>query len=353
MVVDYLVIGQGLCGTFLSYYLKKAGKKVIVIDKNNPFTASKVASGVINPVTGRRIVKTWRIEELLPFALQAYSEIGEELGQKLIKECSVLDFHPSPQMKETFEKRLTEEREYLHKADSSDWSTFFNFHFGVGAVSPCFLSDINLLLKLWREKLQSGNNLIDEEFSVDDCVVNNDFVIYKNITANKIIYCEGAEGVNNLFFKNLPYATNKGEALIARIQHLPSTHIYKQGISVVPCKEDLFWIGSSYEWNFADTQPTTTFRAKIIEQLKYWLKIPFEIVDHIASVRPANMERRPFVGIHPKFPSVAILNGMGTKGCSLAPFFAKQLTDFLIKGKDIYPDANVNRFEKILSRKIN
>jgi hypothetical protein len=41
---------------------------VIVIDESNPFTATKAASGVINPVTGRRIVRTWRIEELLPFA---------------------------------------------------------------------------------------------------------------------------------------------------------------------------------------------------------------------------------------------------------------------------------------------
>ncbi len=90
----------------------------------------------------------------------------------------------------------------------------------------------------------------------------------------------------------------------------------------------------------------------MIAQLKYWLKIPFEIADHLASVRPANMERRPFVGLHPKYSSVAILNGMGTKGCSLAPFFARQLTDNLTEGKPIYADADVKRFEKILAREM-
>src|SRR5215210_7633736 len=113
MTIDYLIIGQGLCGTFLSYYLLKAGKSVIVIDENKPCTASKVASGVINPVTGRRIVRTWRIEELLPFALVAYKELGNELGINVVKQCSVLDFHPSLQMSEAFEKRLTEEPEFL------------------------------------------------------------------------------------------------------------------------------------------------------------------------------------------------------------------------------------------------
>src|SRR5215210_2108200 len=110
MTIDYLIIGQGLCGTFLSYYLLKAGKEVIVIDKNEPFTASKVASGVINPVTGRRIVRTWRIEELLPFAVNAYTELGNEFGESLVKQHSVLDFHPTLQMKEAFEKRLSEEQ---------------------------------------------------------------------------------------------------------------------------------------------------------------------------------------------------------------------------------------------------
>src|SRR3954454_6220521 len=116
MTVDYLIVGQGLCGTFLSYYLSKAGKKVIVIDESNAFTASKVASGIINPVTGRRIVRTWRIEELLPFALKTYKELENEFNKSLVKECSLLDFHPNFQMKEAFEKRLSEEQEFLHKA---------------------------------------------------------------------------------------------------------------------------------------------------------------------------------------------------------------------------------------------
>ncbi len=353
MNVDYLVIGQGLSGTFLSYYLLKAGKKVKVIDKNNPFTASKVASGVINPVTGRRIVRTWRIEELLPFALDAYTQLENEFGKRLIKKCSVLDFHASLQMKEAFEKRMAEEQDYLHKPATADWRFFFNYHFDIGEVSPCLLADINLLLECWREKLQSDNNLIDEEFSWDNCFVNDVFVTYKNITAKKIICCDGVAGIDSPFFKNLPYAANKGEAIIAKIPGLQRNYIYKQGISIVPWKENLFWIGSSYEWNFTDVKPTAVYKEKVANQLKYWLKVPFEIVDRIASVRPANVERRPFVGLHPKFLAVGILNGLGTKGCSLAPFFARQLTDYLLQGTPIYADADVKRFEKILARKMN
>lgn len=353
MTIDYLIIGQGLCGTFLSYYLRKAGKKVMVIDRNQPFTSSKLASGIINPVTGRRIVRTWRIEELFPFAINAYAELGNELEKSLAEQYSVLDFHSGEQMKEAFEKRLSEEQEYLHKPSSLEWKKFFNYHFDVGEIRPCLLVDIRGLLTGWREKLTLYGNLVDEEFCVDECLIESDHIIYKNIAANKVIFCDGVAGIDNTYFKNLPYAPNKGEVVIAKIPDLLPNYIYKQGISIVPWKDDLFWIGSSYDWNFTNIQPTPAYKEKVTAQLKYWLKIPFEPVEHFASVRPANMERRPFVGLHPKYAAVGILNGMGTKGCSLAPFFAKQLTDFLSEGKPIYADADVKRFEKILARKIN
>lgn len=349
--VDYLIIGQGLCGTFLSHYLMEAGKSVAIIDDNKPFTASKVASGIINPVTGRRIVKTWMIEELLPFALQAYTALGKHFGSKLVKECSLLDFHPSRQMKEAFEQVLIEDPQFLHSIEESAYKKSFNFHFGVGEIYPCLLIDIRSLLSKARLKLK--NNLIEEPFVEEHLVVKDNYITYKSTKAVAIIFCDGVNGINNSFFKNLPYSSNKGEAIIARIPALETNKIYKQGLSIVPWQDDLFWIGSSYEWSFKDVLPTAVFKEKVISFLNFFLKTPFEIVDHLAAVRPANMERRPFVGLHPKFANVGILNGMGTKGCSLAPFFSKQLADHLVEKKPIYPEADVKRFEKILNRKMN
>jgi hypothetical protein len=324
-----------------------------VIDESNPFTASKVASGVINPVTGRRIVRTWRIEELLAFAQEAYTALGKVLDVELVKECSVLDFHPSLQMKEAFEKRLKEEPEFLHHPSSSNWSNIFNYNYGIGEVAPCLLIDLNTLLEKWRQKLSDNNSIRNEKFEINQCEVSDDKIIYKGITANKIIFCDGVNGISNPYFKNLPYSPNKGEAIIAEISGLSSQYIYKQGLSIVPWQDNLFWIGSTYEWNYADTKPTPAFKEKVTNHLNFWLKLPYQIVDHIAGVRPANMERRPFVGLHPRFASVGVLNGMGTKGCSLAPFFAKQLADHLVDGKKIYADADVKRFEKSLAREMN
>jgi glycine/D-amino acid oxidase-like deaminating enzyme len=126
--------------------------------------------------------------------------------------------------------------------------------------------------------------------------------------------------------------------------------VVKKGISLVPWEGNLYWAGSSYEWSFEHAQPTELFRLRTESALREWLKLPFHTVDHLAAVRPATLERRPFVGFHPVHPVIGILNGMGTKGCSLAPYFAHKLVQYVLTGAPIQADADVRRFTKILSR---
>src|SRR5581483_3159167 len=125
---------------------------------------------------------------------------------------------------------------------------------------------------------------------------------------------------------------------------LPRNRIFKQGISVVPWHDGQFWVGSSYEWEFSEPGPTQAYREQATASLDRWLRLPYTVTAHLASDRPANLERRPFVGLHPLFPAVGILNGMGAKGCSLAPYFAHQFAQHLVHQTIIDPAADVTRF---------
>lgn len=340
---EIIIVGQGICGTFLSYQLLQAGKKILVYDEPQPFSASKVASGIINPVTGRRIVRTWMIEEVMPIAVEAYQAMGQLINKSIISQCNILDFHPTAQMQQAFNERLPQEKEYLRLPENEkQWRQYFNYPFGIGEINPCWLVDLHSLLNGWRNKLKAEHILVEEKYDAS--------VISKSQHQPLIIYCDGVAGATNPYFNKLPYALNKGEVILAAIEHLPSSNIYKQGINIVPWKDNIFWIGSSFEWNFKDDQPTNSFLQKIETQLSQWLRMPFTIVDHWAGIRPANIERRPFVGIHPLHQHVGIFNGMGTKGCSLAPYFAKEFADYLVNKKPINPLADVQRFTKVLSR---
>jgi glycine oxidase len=82
MKYDYLIVGQGIAGSTLAYMLRKKGKQVFIIDKFSPNSSSQVAAGLVNPITGRRIVKSWLADTALPFAFQFYEEYRIATGDK-------------------------------------------------------------------------------------------------------------------------------------------------------------------------------------------------------------------------------------------------------------------------------
>lgn len=356
---DVLIIGQGICGTFLHWWLEREGLSSIVIDESQPFTASKAAAGLINPVTGRRLVTTWMIEELLPFACETYEEMGKVLQKTFMEPVNMVDFFPTPQMRLAFLDRHSEDNRYLQlPADEHAWDRYFRYELGYGIISPCYLVDMPELLAAGRRWMRERGVLKEERFELAELVVAENGlgrgtgVRYRDIDARWVVFCDGVGSVDNLYFSRLPFAPNKGEALIVEIEGWagePAT-VFKKGMSLTPWRDGLYWVGSSYEWSFDHDEPTEAFRVRTEAILREWLKLPFRTVQHIASVRPATLERRPFVGLHPVYPAVGILNGMGTKGCSLAPYFAQQLAQHLVKGAPMQPDADVRRFKKVLSR---
>jgi glycine/D-amino acid oxidase-like deaminating enzyme len=368
MKTDILIVGQGICGSFLAWWLEQAGLSFVVIDEAKPLTASKAAAGLINPVTGRRIVKTWMIDELMPFADEAYRRIGQDLGIACIQQTHIVDFFPSAQMRVAFLERLAEDPQYLElPLDQHDWRELFQYDLGYGLIGSCRLIDLPGLLAASRTHIRQMGCLMEERFEQAALIVDtgkNDeqgsprggAIRYKEILANRIIFCDGVESCDSPYFSRLPFAPNKGEALLMEIpdlQRLPSDSrcVFKKGISLVPWQEGLYWAGSSYEWSFEHPGPTEAFRTRTESILRDWLKIPFKIVDHLASVRPATLERRPFVGFHPVHPAIGMLNGMGSKGCSLAPYFAHQLAEYMVNGEAIRADADVSRFSKLLGRR--
>jgi glycine/D-amino acid oxidase-like deaminating enzyme len=351
--VEVLIVGQGLAGTWLGYWLQKAGITFKTIDHINPDSASRRAAGLINPVTGRRLVTTWMIDELMPFAKNAYQEIGNYLGEIFIDESSVIDFFPSVQILQAFQKRFAEDPAYLSPGeDREKYSEWFNYNLGWGEILPCYLVNVDKLLNCWRSYLTKNNSLIEDVFDLSRLKETNKGINYSGTHASYIIFCDGKSSAQNIYFDKLPFALNKGEALLVEIKDLPPGQVYKKGMSLVPYVENVFWLGSSYEWEFDDEFPSQKFRGNAIRWLNQTMKLPFTILEHFAAVRPATLERRPFVGFHPGYSRIGILNGMGTKGCSLAPYFAKELVD-KFKGKgNINPLADINRFGKILTRLI-
>jgi glycine/D-amino acid oxidase-like deaminating enzyme len=283
----------------------------------------------------------------LPFAVDAYTHFQEKAGVPIIKKASVALIHPSLQMKESFDYRLAHENVYLLKNDTPNWKSFFETPFGTGEIDSCYWIDLVQFLETGREKIK--DHYIEASLEIEDLKLNSNGVTWKNISAEKIIFCDGVQSMKNPFFKALPFAPNKGEALIVAIEGLPAKNIYKNNISIVPWKDNLFWVGASFEWKYENENPTITFKEKMISALDSILTIPYKIVDHLVGIRPANTERRPFVGLHPIYPQLGICNGMGTKGCSLAPYFTHQLIEHIENNALLHVEVDVQRFKHLIN----
>ena len=87
--VDYLIVGQGLAGSMLAYFLEKENKSFIIIDEHKGETSSLKATGLINPITGRRFVKSWKIDTFIPFAEKTYKALEKKFSVDLIEKTKV------------------------------------------------------------------------------------------------------------------------------------------------------------------------------------------------------------------------------------------------------------------------
>ena len=92
-----LIVGQGIAGTLLAWSLRRRGAKVHIADVALPGHSSRAAAGIINPVTGKRFVKSWRFDEFFPVAKNIYQQLEQELGITFWEERPTLRLLGTPE----------------------------------------------------------------------------------------------------------------------------------------------------------------------------------------------------------------------------------------------------------------
>ena len=337
LIKNYTIIGQGLAGSVLAYFLLKEGQNVQIFDSPDIPSSSKVAAGIYNPVTGKRLVKTWLADKIFPFLEDFYPQLEQELNAKFFHPMPL--FHPFPEVAtQKFFKS-----DHVHD-DFSDFCTvsfetinhqeIVNSSLGGITMKHAGWVDLKVMLNAFREHFLERKILFESNVS-------------PQITENTTIFCEGFNGKFNPHFNYLPFNPVKGEILDIEIQSIDIQEIINQGVFVIPLEKNKFRLGATYKWDVLDFIPTEEGKNLLIEKYQKLMKPEMRILSQKAGVRPATKDRRPFLGMHPEIENIGIFNGLGSKGVSLAPFFAKQFVEFLVNGKELYPEVNINRFASL------
>jgi glycine/D-amino acid oxidase-like deaminating enzyme len=342
---DFLIIGQGIAGTLLSHELIGLGKRVIVIDNLKKNKSSLVAGAVLNPMAGKHWSPSPQAHTFLPKAIQVYQQIEAQLNISVLKKTVLKVFHETAERKILFEEQRIKFPEYF-KIPENESDGFFDVSFGCGIIKGLHQIDAQVLLEQWKIYLERIGAFIESEFDWNDLQLLNNSVRYQNIEANKVIFCTGASAMSQPFFKQLPFTKNRGEALIVSIPNLPTDAIYHKNLRLIPKSDGLFWCGSNYTWNFEDLHPDIAWRDKAGKDLEQWLKVPFEIKDHIVASRPTTAGQVPFIGIHPEHRHIAIFNGLGTRGFSSGPYWAHELANVLLDSEYKMENYSQHWFDK-------
>jgi glycine/D-amino acid oxidase-like deaminating enzyme len=282
------------------------------------------------------MTESWRADELLPVAEKTYRELEKELGVSFYHPMPMVRLFPSAEERDANLKRLEafEDTRYLSKV-YEEWELpgLHPVKNGACEVKGAGYLDTELFLTEFRNWLQKTGRLAQAQVKYENIILSDRGVSINDISAENLIFCEGYYGARNPWFSYLPWNLCKGELLTIHAPGLDSSAILSRGIYIVPLDEDMFRVGATYSWEKLNNEPTAPAAKMLTDALDELVNVPYTVIDQKAGVRPTVRNRRPFLGRHPEFGQLAIFNGLGTKGVLLAPFFGKQMANYL-EGKE-------------------
>ncbi len=317
--------------------------------ENYSQNSSLVAGGLYNPVILKRFSEVWKAQEQISLAQDFYGVLESKLNTHL-------DFKV-PIYRKLFS--IEEQNNWFVATDKPNLAPFlatelkYNKYngidspFGFGEVLQSGYVDIALLLSKYQSYLTNLELLWKEAFHYGNLEVQNEYVVYKKERYKQVVFAEGFGMNANPFFSNLPLDGTKGELLVIRAAELKLDVIIKSSVFILPIGNDLYKVGATYNWEDKTPTPTAAGRNELLTNLKALLYCDFEIVDHLAGVRPTVKDRRPMVGTHPKYPNLHVLNGLGTRGVMLAPAMAKALFENIENQIPLEKEIDIKRFKKI------
>jgi len=352
--VDFLIIGQGLAGTVLSHKLHRKGFKIHVIENLVSNSASRIAAGVFNPVTYRKLKMAEFADFLIPEVFDYYAQVEKELDQKFFYPTSFLKLITDYEELNNWQiqSEIAANKPFMSQEIlSENFGDKILNPFGAGQVLQSGLVKVGQFLDAWKSYLRSENLIQETIFNHDNLVCIDDGYEYENVWAKNIIFCEGVVVVNNPWFSWLPMQQFKGEVIEIYAPELELDRLLNRGVFVLPLGAGKFKVGATHDWRHVDEEITEEGRKELTDKLDKILNVNYEVVSHHAGLRPATRDRRPFIGEHPEMKNMFVLNGLGSKGVIMVPWLA----DVFIQGlehNDWPRTFNITRYIRFYNTKV-
>jgi tRNA 5-methylaminomethyl-2-thiouridine biosynthesis bifunctional protein len=350
---DVAVIGAGINGCSVAYFLAQSGKKVALFDKDG---IAQGGSGAAGAFISPKFSKAGELKELIEkgylFSLDFYSQnfptylqnapllhiAKDEIDAKKLlafKENTTLEIADPPLQVSNILTCKAQESENVYLLNGGV----------VDAVGIC-------------TAMAEGIDFFKEE--IGSLILENDRYKVGNIEAKHVVLACGAY---EPIIKE-PYIKLRG-IWGHRIDISTSTRTeatMHHHVSISKCSDGKMAIGATHNVHYHPQKNSEPYdidsgRAELLAKANMTIELQdVEILKDYTGLRSGSNDYLPLIGQmidastplqEPHFyPNLTMINGSGGYGFVLAPYIAKQLCNFIVDGKEIESFLTPLRFYK-------
>ncbi|MEM6654300.1 MAG: FAD-binding oxidoreductase, partial [Planctomycetota bacterium] len=242
--VDVLIVGQGLAGSTLAWRLAEVGLTFAVVDRGgrddhgNP-SASRVAAGLMTPVTGKRLTLDPEWDTLRDAAAAFYRRVERVAGAAFFHERPSLRLLRSDEERQRFEERAKEPLYATHMqpaAADGRYNADATRHGGFVMPSAARL-EAAAFLDATSDWLRSSGRLY--ECSLDgpndlETTPSQVLIPELDLAARVVVDCRGFTTADPLLADSPVLTPLKGEVLVVEGPGLPDDRVVHCGVWLVP-----------------------------------------------------------------------------------------------------------------------
>lgn len=345
--VQTIIVGQGLAGSALAWTLYTAGHSVMIVDRGEPNSASRVAAGLVTPVTGKRLVQSPDFEADWAAATAFYQKVEQQTGQHFWTEAPMLRLFANEQVRAEFLQRSDSQQQQSIACWDGLLQSEGQPRLGI-VMQPAGRLNVPAYLAATKTHFESLNSLRSEEldFARDVNFTDRQVTVKRlDLTADRMVLCQGATATDNNYFPNVPNNPARGDILKVRIPDYIRPEVVHRSVWVAPNSDGTQSVGATYDWNSTVPEPSTAGRDEVLHKLSRMVDGDVEVVDHKAGVRPTMKDYEAVLGCHPDIEPLFVFNGLGSKGTLKAPRLAAELLSMFDGENQIRSAVSYDRLE--------
>jgi len=351
---DVVIVGAGVIGCAIAYFLSKEGMKVVVVEQDSIGDhASGFSAGLVSsmPLAGKEVLRpmgqeTYQMHKVL------YPQLKEETGiDYYFREAArmVLAFTEAEadELKlrvDTGQKRWGKQR-WLDKDDVHNIESRVSDDV-IGATyseEGGRVDSYRFVLALAQAAEKNGVEIRHGQvigLVKDGTRVTAVKLSSRNITGERVILAMGpwAGMASSWLGVPIPVKPQKGQQLRIRASGPPflsSLSWTGGGAGITPTKHDgLIYVGATHEDAGFGNQITEEGKTSIINGMLTMVSslVEAELVLQTACLRPLSADELPIIGKVPGWDNAYLATGHWTSGIIFSPITARIMTDLIIKG---------------------